>query len=71
VALVVLLGLSTEHEGRALAAGLLVDAFSRTAQHGTEIGCRDLLVHAETAQARDFCLDLVLLMKDILRTVPD
>jgi hypothetical protein len=58
---------------------------SRTAQLGTEIGCRDLLVHAETPQARDFylhlipefepsptdALHLVLLMKDILRTLRD
>jgi hypothetical protein len=58
---------------------------SRTAQLGAGIGCRGLLVHAEAAQARDFYLHLipefeqsptddlhlVLLMKDILRTLHD
>jgi hypothetical protein len=85
VALLARLGVSIEHEGRGLGAGLLVDAISRTAQLGTEIGCRGLLVHAETPQARDFYvhlipefdpsptddLHLVLLMKDILRTLRD
>ena len=66
-------------------AGLLADAISRTAQLGTDIGCRGLLVHAEPPQARDFYLHLipelepsptdglhlVLLMKDILRTLRD
>ena len=83
VALLARLGVSIEHEGRGLGAGLLADAISRTAQLGTEIGCRSLLVHAETPQARDFYLHLipefepsptddlhlVLLMKDILRTI--
>ena len=55
---------------------------ARTHALGAEIGCRDLLVHAETA-ARDFYLHLVpefsasptdelhlfLLMKDIRRTL--
>jgi GNAT superfamily N-acetyltransferase len=82
---VALLGASSEHEGRGLGAGLLADAISRAAQLGTEIGCRGLLVHAETPQARDFylylipefepsptdALHLVLLMKDILRTLHD
>jgi hypothetical protein len=85
VALLARLGVSIEHEGRGLGAGLLTDAISRTAQLGTEIGCRGLLVHAETAQARDFYLHLIpefessptdpvhllLLMKDILRTLRD
>jgi hypothetical protein len=65
------------------AAGLLADAIGRTAQLGAEIGCRGLLVHAETPEARDFYLHLVpefepsptddlhlfLLMKDILKTL--
>jgi hypothetical protein len=85
VALLARLGVSIEHEGRRLGAGLLADAVSRTAQLGTEIGCRGLLVHAETPQARDFYLHLipefersptddlhlVLLMKDILGTLRD
>jgi hypothetical protein len=85
VALLARLGVSIEHEGRGLGAGLLADAISRTAQLDTEIGCRGLLVHAETPQARDFYLHLipefersptddlhlVLLMKDILGTLRD
>ena len=85
MALLARIGVSIEHEGRGLGAGLLADAISRTAQLGTEIGCRGLLVHAETPQARDFYLHLipefessptddlhlVLLMKDILRTLRD
>ena len=83
VALLARLGVSIEHEGRGLGAGLVADAIGRTAQLGAEIGCRGLLVHAETPQARDFYLHLipefepsptddlhlVLLMKDILRTL--
>lgn len=85
VALLVRLGVSLEHEGRGLGAGLLADAIGRTAQLGVEIGCRGLLVHAETAEARDFYLHLIpefessptdelhllLLMKDILKTLTD
>lgn len=83
VALLARLGVSREHEGRGLGAGLLADAIGRTAELGVEIGCRGLMVHAETPQARDFYvhlipefepsptdeLHLVLLMKDILRTL--
>jgi hypothetical protein len=83
VALLARLGVAIEHEGHGLGAGLLADVMSRTAQLGGEIGCRGLLVHAETAAARDFYLHLiaefapsptdelhlVLLMKDILRTL--
>ena len=85
VALLARLGVSIEHEGRGLGAGLLADAISRTAQLGTEIGCWGVLVHAETPLARDFylhlitefepsptdALHLVLLMKDILRNLRD
>ncbi|WP_255106056.1 MULTISPECIES: hypothetical protein [unclassified Synechococcus] len=56
---------------------------SRTAQISSEVGCRGLLVHAESASAQAFYLHLipefepsptdplhlVLLMKDILRTL--
>jgi hypothetical protein len=83
VALLARLGVSLEHEGRGLGAGLLADAIGRTAQLGVEIGCRGLLVHAETQEARDFYLHLipefgssptdelhlVLLMKDIHKTL--
>lgn len=83
VALLARLGVSREHEGRGLGAGLLADAIGRSAQLGVEIGCRGLLVHAETREARDFYLHLipefepsptdelhlVLLMKDIIKTL--
>lgn len=83
VALLARLGVSIEHEGRGLGAGLLADAIGRTAQLGVEVGCRGLLVHAEAPEARDFYLHLVpgfeasptdelhlvLLMKDILKTL--
>jgi GNAT superfamily N-acetyltransferase len=83
VALLARLGVSTEHEGRGLGAGLLADVIARAADLGTEIGCRGLLVHAETKAARDFYvhlipefepsptdeLHLVLLMKDIHKTL--
>jgi hypothetical protein len=83
VALLARLGVSMESEGQGLGAGLLKDVVGRTAELGVEIGCRGLLVHAESAAARDFYahlipefesspsdeLHLVLLMKDILRTL--
>lgn len=83
VALLARLGVSRDHEGRGLGAGLLADVVSRTAQLGVEIGCRGLLVHAETQEARDFYMHLIpdfepsptdelhllLLMKDILKTL--
>jgi GNAT superfamily N-acetyltransferase len=83
VALLARLGVAVGHEGRGLGAGLLADVISRTAELGTKIGCRGLLVHAETRAARGFYLHLVpefetsptdklhlvLLMKDIIRTL--
>ena len=83
VALLARLGVDLHHERRGLGAALLADVISRTAQIGTEVGCRGLLVHAESTAARAFYLHLipefepsptdplhlVLLMKDILRTL--
>lgn len=83
VALLTRLGVDVEHEGRGLGAGMLQDVVTRTAELGIEIGCRGLLVHAESAEARSFYLHLipefepsptddlhlVLLMKDILKTL--
>ena len=73
------------HGGPHAGAGpaLLADVISRTAQLGSEVGCRGLLVHAGSAAAREFDLHLipefepsptdplhlVLLIKDILRTL--
>jgi hypothetical protein len=83
VALLARLGVDVDHEERGLGAGLLQDVLSRVAELGANIGCRGLLVHAEGDLARDFYLylvpgvepsptdplHLVLLMKDIHRTV--
>lgn len=83
VALLARLGVSAAHEGRGLGAALLQDVISRSVEIGQEIGCRGLLVHAESPQARDFYvhlipefepsptdeLHLVLMMKDIMRTL--
>ena len=83
VALLARLGVARDHERRGLGAGLLRDVVTRVAAVGTEIGCRGLLIHAETPEARDFYLHLiaefepsptddlhlVLLMKDIHRTL--
>jgi GNAT superfamily N-acetyltransferase len=82
-ALLARLGVDTEHEGRGLGAGLLQDVFARLLGLSGEVGCRGLLVHAESTEARDFYLHLVpefessptddlhllLLMNDIRRTV--
>lgn len=83
LALLARLGVSVDHERRGLGAGLLADVIGRTAQLGAKIGCRGLLVHAETPEARDFYLHLlpefasspsdelhlVVLMKDIVKTL--
>ena len=83
VALLARLGVATNHEGRGLGAALLVDVITRSADLSGDIGCRALLVHAETTAARDFylhlvpefepsptdALHLVLLMKDIHKTL--
>ena len=80
VALLARLGVSVHHEGRGLGAGLLMDIMRRTAEAGRLIGCRGLLVHSESEDARSFYqhlvpefeqsptdpLHLVLLMKDVL-----
>jgi GNAT superfamily N-acetyltransferase len=83
VALLARLGVDVGHEGRGLGAGLLQDVFARLVGLSDDIGCRGLLVHAESAQAREFylhlvpefepsptdTLHLVLIMKDIRRTL--
>jgi GNAT superfamily N-acetyltransferase len=83
VALLARLGVDLEHEGHGLGAALLQDVFARLLELSEDIGCRGLLVHAESAEARDFYrhlvpefessptddLHLVLLMKDIRRTL--
>lgn len=83
VALLARLGGDLGHEGNGLAAGLLTDVITRAAALSDDIGCRGLVVHAESQAARDFYLHLipefepsptdelhlVLLMKDIRRTL--
>jgi len=81
VALLARLGVHTDHEGRGLGSGLLADVIRRAATVGGEIGCRALLIHCETDEARDFYLHhapelepsptddlhLTLFMRDLLR----
>jgi hypothetical protein len=83
VALLARLGVDVSHEGRGLGAGLLRDVFARLLEFSDDIGCRGLLVRAESAEAADFYrhlvpefepsptddLHLVLLMKDIRRSL--
>lgn len=59
VALLARLSVHTVHEGRGLGAGLLQDVFARLAELSGQIGCRGLVVHAESQQARDFYLHLI------------
>ena len=83
IALLARLGVDEGHEGRGLGAALLLDAITRVAGLSEAIGCRGLLVHAESQAARSFYehlipefqpsptdpLHLVLLLKDIHRTL--
>jgi GNAT superfamily N-acetyltransferase len=83
VALLARLGVDLNHEGRGLGAGVLQDVFWRLLALSKDIGCRALLIHAESNDARDFYrhlvpeledsptdpLHLVLLMKDIRRAL--
>lgn len=84
VALLARLGIDSRHAGKGLGAALLVDAITRLLTLSDDIGCcRGLLIHAESAAARDFYLHLipelqesptdelhlVLLLKDARRTL--
>ena len=83
VALLARLGVDRRHEGNGLGAGLMRDVIARAAALSDDIGCRGLVVHAESERARDFYLHLipefeqsptdrlhlVLLLKDIKRTL--
>jgi len=59
VALLARLGVHVDHEGQGLGAGLLTDAIVRLVALSEDIGCRGLLIHAETTSARDFYLHLI------------
>ncbi len=83
VALLARLGVDIAHEGQGVGAGLLRDVIVRLLSVDETIGCRGLLIHAESTDARNFYrhllpelepsptddLHLVLLMKDARRTV--
>jgi GNAT superfamily N-acetyltransferase len=83
LALLARLAVDQRHEGQGLGAALLVDVITRVASLSDAIGCRGLLVHAESEQARDFYehlipewersptdpLHLLLLLKDIRRSL--
>ena len=93
VALLARLGVDQRHEGQGLGAALLLDVITRVASLreaslseaslSEAIGCRGLLAHAESEQARSFYehlipdfepsptdpLHLLLLLKDIRRTL--
>ena len=82
VALLARLGVHLEHERKGLGAALLRDVIQRAAAISDDIGCRGLLVHAES-EAADFYrhlvpefepsptdeLHLLLLLKDVRRTL--
>lgn len=83
VALLARLGVDIRHEGQGLGAGMMQDMFGRLVSLSDEIGCRGLLIHCETPEAKAFYLHLVpefetsptdelhlyLLMKDIRATL--
>ncbi len=83
IALLARLGVDEGHEGHGLGAALLLDVITRVASLSDAIGCRGLLVHAKSEQARSFYehlipefersptdpLHLLLLLKDIRRTL--
>jgi hypothetical protein len=85
VALLTRLGVDIRHERRGFGAALMKDMLSRLVEVSSVIGCRGLLVHCETAKAREFYLHLIpgfepsptdelhlyLLMKDIRRSLAD
>ena len=82
IALLARLGVDERHEGQGLGAAPLLAVITRVASLGDAIGCRGLLVHAESEQARSFYEHLIpefersptdplhlLLLKDIRRTL--
>jgi GNAT superfamily N-acetyltransferase len=83
VALLARLGVDERHEGQGLGAALFADIILRLVALDEKIGCRGLLIHAESDDARAFylhlvpeleasptdLLHLVLLMKDARRSL--
>lgn len=82
-ALLARLAVSTGHERRGLGHALVGDVMLRTIEVAETVGCRGLLVHAESESARDFYLKalpefepspsdplhLMVLAKDLRRAV--
>ena len=83
VLLLARLGVDERHEGEGLGAGLLQQVILRVAAASMDVGCRGLLIHAETDEAVEFYRHnlpsiaesptdkrhLVLLLKDIKKTL--
>jgi GNAT superfamily N-acetyltransferase len=83
VALLARLAVDERHEGRRLGSSILRHVMKRTAEAAQTIGCRALLVHCETSEAREWYLHhvpalkpspsdpmhLILLTKDLRRAV--
>jgi hypothetical protein len=83
VALLSRLGTDIRHERKGLGAALMTDMFRRLMALSGDIGCRGLLIHCETPEAREFYrhlvpefmpgptdeLHLYLLLKDIRKTL--
>lgn len=80
LALITRLGVHQDHEGQGLGSALLKEVLQRAAYLSEEIGCRGLLIHAESDKARQFYthlvefeempespFHLVVLMKDVRR----
>lgn len=59
VALLARLGVDEAHEGHGLGAALLLDVILRVVNLSEAIGCRGLLVHAESREARAFYEHLI------------
>lgn len=59
VAFLARLAVDTGHEGLGLGAALLTDAITRLLTLNDAVGCRGLIIHAETGGARDFYRHLV------------
>ncbi|MGQ0826628.1 MAG: N-acetyltransferase [Actinomycetota bacterium] len=59
IALLARLAVDTSHEGHGLGAALFADVIARLLSLDEKIGCRGLLIHAESTDARNFYLHLV------------
>lgn len=53
-ALLARLGVDIKHEGKGIGAALVRDVILRMVNIGDQVGCRGLLIHCETQEARNF-----------------